>query len=216
MGTLPPAIHRAILIVDVESFGDPSRTDANQVAVRRRMYAALQRSFAKSGIRWADCYTEDRGDGAFVLVPPSVPKSWLVSRVPGHLNDTLVRRNAASPPQERIRLRMALHAGEVQRDAHGVAGASLVQAFRLIEAPVLKSALADSPGVIALIVSDWFYQEVERQDEAAEPSSFHQVRAVTKETDTAAWVRVLAGREASGRTDGGRQPAPSPTERART
>jgi tetratricopeptide (TPR) repeat protein len=210
MGTLPPAVHMAILIVDVESFSDPSRTHANQVAIRRRMYAALRRSFAKSGVRWADCHTEDRGDGVLVLVPASVPKSRLVAGVAVQLSDTLVRLNAAAAPPERFRLRMALHAGEIQQDPQGVTSPSIIRAFRLIESPALKAALADSSGLIALIVSDWFYTEVVRQDEAAEPESFRRVRAVTKETDTAAWIRVLAGREASGRVGGGQQAALAP------
>jgi tetratricopeptide (TPR) repeat protein len=201
--TLPPAVHRAILIVDVESFGDPSRTNAHQVAIRRRMYGALRRSFAKAHISWADCAVEDRGDGVLVLVPPTVPKSWLVTDVPVHLAEMLVRRNAACPAPERIRLRMALHAGEVLQDPHGFAATSINQAFRLIEAPALKAALHDSPGVLALIVSDWFYREVVQHDEAARPSGFRQVRAAVKETDTTAWVRVLTGHELSGRAGSG-------------
>lgn len=64
---LPPAVHRAILIVDVENFGDPARTNAHQVTVRDRMYQALRQSFARARISWADCDAEDRGDGVLVL-----------------------------------------------------------------------------------------------------------------------------------------------------
>jgi hypothetical protein len=67
---LPPAVHRAILIVDVENFGDPARTNAHQVAVRDGMYQALRQSFARARISWADCAAEDRGDGVLVLIPP--------------------------------------------------------------------------------------------------------------------------------------------------
>ena len=84
---LPPAVHRAIVIVDVENFGDPARTNAHQVAVRDRMYQALRQSFARARISWADCEAEDRGDGVLVLIPPNVPKSSLVTTVPAHLDD---------------------------------------------------------------------------------------------------------------------------------
>lgn len=92
---LQPAVHCAILIVDVEGFGDPARTNADQLAVRDGMYQALRRSFSSARISWAGCVTEDRGDGVLVLVPPVVPKSWLVTRLPAYLAEALVRHNAA-------------------------------------------------------------------------------------------------------------------------
>jgi len=201
-----PAIHRAILIVDVENFGDPARTNTDQLAVRDKVYKALRQSFARARISWAECVTEDRGDGAFVLVPPTVPKSWLVTRLPARLAEVLVRHNAACPAQARIRLRMALHAGEVHQDAHGFAGTSINRAFRLIEAPASRTALRHSSGVVALIVSDWFYDEVVRHHPAAAPSCFRQVRVVMKETEMTAWVRVLEPGEAPVRHDPGQAP----------
>ena len=191
MVTLQPAVHRAILIVDVESFGDPARTNAHQLAVRDTMYKALRRSFARARVSWADCVKEDRGDGALVLIPPAVPKSGLVAGLPAYLAEALARHNAASPEEQRIRLRMALHAGEVHQDAHGYAGASINLAFRLIEAPAAKMALHDSSAVLALIVSEWFYDEVVRHHPAAEPSWFRPAHVAVKETETTAWIRVL-------------------------
>jgi tetratricopeptide (TPR) repeat protein len=204
-----PAFHRAILIVDVEKFGDPARTDAHQLAVRDGMYQALQEAFARTGIGWADCEVEDRGDGILVLVPPAVPKSWLVVAVPSRLTELLVRHNAACPAQAQIRLRMALHAGEVHQDKHGFVSSSINRAFRLIESPASRTALQQSSGVVALIVSDWFYEEVVRHHPGAAPSRFEQVRVVMKETEMAAWVRVLAAGDAlAWRDTGPVTPAP--------
>jgi hypothetical protein len=36
----PLPVHRSIMVVDVERFSDPARTDLNQVAVRDAMYKA--------------------------------------------------------------------------------------------------------------------------------------------------------------------------------
>jgi tetratricopeptide (TPR) repeat protein len=196
-----PAFHRAILIVDVEKFGDPARTNAHQLAVRDGMYKALQEAFARTGIGWADCEVEDRGDGILVLVPPAVPKSWLVVSVPARLTELLARHNDACPAQAQIRLRMALHAGEVHRDEHGFVGSSINRAFRLIESPASRTALRQSSGVVALIVSDWFYEEVVRHHPGAAPSRFEGVRVVMKETEMAAWVRVLGTGDALGPRD---------------
>ena len=209
-----PAVHRAILIVDVESFGDPARTNAHQLAVRAVMYKALRQSFARARISWASCAIEDRGDGVLVLVPPEVPKSRLVTGLPARLADILGRHNSACPAPERIRLRMALHAGEVHQDDHGFAGTSVNQAFRLIEAPPSRTALRDSAAVVALIVSGWFYDEVVRHHPAAGPECFRQVRVVMKEAEMTAWVRVLGGREALSQGDNGRGVPAAPPDPA--
>lgn len=93
---------------------------------------------------------EDRGDGVFILIPSAVPKV-------------------------RIRLRIALHAGEVHYDSHGVAGMAITHAFRLVDQPMFKAALADSAGLLGVIVSEWFYDEVVRHYPAAEPDSYCRV-----------------------------------------
>ena len=198
-----PAFHRAILIVDVEKFSDPARTNAHQLAVREGMYRALQEAFARTGIGWADCEAEDRGDGILVLVPPTVPKSWLAVTLPAHLTELLVRHNTACPAQTRIRLRMALHAGEVHPDEHGFAGTAINRAFRLVESPASRTALQQSSEVVALIVSDWFYEEVVRHHPGAAPSRFEQVRVVMKETEMTAWVRALGAGDWLGPRDTG-------------
>jgi hypothetical protein len=168
------------LVIDVEKFGDPARTNAHQVAIRDGMYQALEGALENAGISPPGCDIEDRGDGAFVLVSPEVPKSWLVTRLPIHMAAALGRHNATCPANARIRLRMAVHAGEVHFDAHGVTGSAVNKTFRLVEAPALKSALDGSAGVLALIVSDWFYDEVVRHEPAAGPAYYRRVRAVVK------------------------------------
>lgn len=184
------AVHRAIMVVDVERFGDRSRTNLNQLAIREGLYKALVQAFRKSGIAWANCVSEDRGDGALILIPPDVAKTRLVTSLPAGLVAEITRHNAGSAAPERMRLRVALHAGEVHHDAHGVVGAAVNHAFRLVEAPALRSALGASPGVLALIVSDWLYDEVVRHDPAAVPGLYQQVQVTVKETAAAAWIRV--------------------------
>ena len=185
------AVHRSIMVVDVERFGDPARTNLDQLAVRDALYRALAQAFAESRIGWDSCVSEDRGDGALILVPPDVPKTLLVTGLPGMLAAAVSRHNAGCSVPERMRLRMALHAGEVYQDAHGVAGAAVNHGFRLAEAPELRSALAASPGVLAVIVSDWFFSEVVRHDPAARPGSYRRVPVIVKETAAAGWIRVF-------------------------
>ena len=184
------SVHHAIVVLDVERFGDPARTNLNQLAVRDAFYKAITMAFRESGVVWDNCVREDRGDGALILVPQDVPKICLVTSLPERLAAAVTQHNSVSPTAERIRLRMALHAGEVYRDAHGVAGAAINHAFRLVEAPLLRTALGTSPGVLAIIVSDWLFSEVVRHDPAAGPNLYRQVRVIVKETSAMGWIRV--------------------------
>jgi sugar/nucleoside kinase (ribokinase family) len=183
------ALHRAIVIVDVERFCDPEWTNIHQLAVRDNLYRILRTAFFESQIDWPACETEDRGYGALILVPPVVPKIRLADALPGRLTAGLRRHNAACSPPARIRLRVCLHAGEVHPDAHGVAGDAINFAFRLVQAPALREVSADSDQELSLIVSDWFYQEVVRHDPAIEPGSFREVGVRVKETKATAWIR---------------------------
>ena len=188
MSTLPPPLHRAIICVDVEGFGDPRRTGPDQLAVRAGLYRALRAAFARSGASWQDCYHEDRGDGVLILVPPEVPKYLLAASVLGELAEALGEHNQAHRPQARIRLRLAMHAGEVCRDEHGVAGAAINTAFRLLAAEPLKQALAGSSGVLAVVASQWFFEEVIRHTPASGPAAYRRVQVSVKETETTAWI----------------------------
>ncbi len=181
------AVHRTIVVVDVEGFGDQRRTNRDQVAVRDGLYRAMRNAFGRAGIRWDDCGHEDRGDGVFVLVPAEVPKGLLVESLPSALVTALRTHNGTHPGPERIRLRMALHAGEVQYDEHGVTAAAVNLAFRLLDASALKAALASSPGVLAVIASSWFFEEVVRHG-ASGASAYRPVEVAVKETTAIGWI----------------------------
>jgi tetratricopeptide (TPR) repeat protein len=183
------AVHRAIVCVDVEGFGDRRRTNPHQVLVRKGLYRCLRTAFTRSGISWQDCYHEDRGDGLLLLVQSEVPKNLLVTNVPQELAAALAEHNrAACDPQISIRLRMAVHAGEIHHDDHGVAGSAINFAFRLLEAEPLKKALANSVGALVLIASQWFFEEVIRHSPAGHPEAYRRVRIAVKETMADAWV----------------------------
>ena len=206
MEDLQLAVHRTIVVVDVEGFGDLSRTNAHQVAIRAGLYRAMREAFGRVGISWDECGHEDRGDGVFVLVPAEVPKGLLAESLPSALVTALRAHNAAHPGPERIRLRMALHAGEVHYDEHGVTAASVTLAFRLLEAAALKAALAGSPGVLAVIVSSWFFEEVVRHSSAA--PVYRPIEVAVKETTTTGWICLpdlmdLTGRAMPERVPGG-------------
>jgi hypothetical protein len=191
VGVPQPAVHRTIIYVDVAGFAHPERTDLHQVMTRRGLYRALDEAFARSGVPWRDYYYEDRGDGVLILLPPEVPKSVLSTGVPLGLARALARHNQIHDHRARIRLRVAIHAGEVRHDEHGVSGAAVILAARLLEASALKRALGHSPGVLATIASARFFDEVIRHEPASTPASYRRVRISVKETKVTGWIRLL-------------------------
>jgi hypothetical protein len=183
-------VHRTIIVVDVEAFGDGRRTNQDRVSVRAGLHRAMRSAFGAAGVPWADCRHEDCGDGVFVLAPADIPKAPFVDAVPHTLAAALGEHNATHPAEERIRLRMALHAGEVTFDEHGVTAASINHTFRLVDAPPLKAALAESPGLLAVITSEWFFDEVVRHSREAVPATYRPVRVEVKETSTVGWISL--------------------------
>jgi class 3 adenylate cyclase len=141
-------------------------------------------AFLRAGVDCNACRTEDRGDGVLVLVPACVPKARLATVVLAQLGLALRGHNAGCSARARLRLRVALHAGEVHYDDHGVTGNAVNLAFRLVDLPESKAALETSPGLLAIIVSNWFYDEVIRHYPAAEPGSYRRVHS--------AWIRLPA------------------------
>jgi class 3 adenylate cyclase len=124
--------------VDIEGFGSRNRTHPDQTAVREGLNSAMERAFRQSGVSYEDCYREDRGDGLFVLIDSTVPKNRLVTRLLDKLAEAIHEHNKIPKPQSRFRVRIAVHAGEVVFDRHGVTGTSLINAFRLLEAAELE------------------------------------------------------------------------------
>jgi hypothetical protein len=181
------AVHRTIIAVDVEGFGDRRRTNRNQVAIRDGLYGAMREAFLQAGIPWNDRDHEDRGDGMLILVGSEVPKSLFVESLPSELVSALRRHNGTHPDPEQIRLRMALHAGEVNYDQHGATAVSINLTFRMLECASVKAALADSSGVLAVIASSWFFEEVIRHN-AIVAAGYAPVPVVVKETTTTGWI----------------------------
>nr|WP_042186006.1 tetratricopeptide repeat protein [Kibdelosporangium sp. MJ126-NF4]CEL17024.1 transcriptional regulator, SARP family [Kibdelosporangium sp. MJ126-NF4]CTQ91746.1 transcriptional regulator, SARP family [Kibdelosporangium sp. MJ126-NF4] len=182
------AVHRTILVVDVVGFGDIRRTNAHQLEVRRGLYGAVESACTAAGIPWDDCHREDRGDGIMIVVPAHVPKSLFAEALPGHLTAALRTHNQVHPPQARIRLRMALHAGEVHHDDHGVVGRAVNLAFRLLDCGTFRAMHTRSDVPLAIIASAWFFDEVIWHGPAA--AEYQRFRVSAKEVDTVAWINL--------------------------
>ncbi|MEV6879518.1 tetratricopeptide repeat protein [Amycolatopsis sp. NPDC051128] len=174
--------------MDVEGYGNEHRTNQHRLAVRHGMYEILQVAFGRAGLSLDKCQLDDCGDGVMVLAPPDQPKSLFAEALPGQLVAALREHNGKHAEEARIRLRVALHAGEIYPDDHGFAGAAINLTFRLIDSTPVRNALAGSPGVLAMVVSSWFFEEVIRHCAGAHAGSYRPLPVEVKETSTTGWI----------------------------
>jgi hypothetical protein len=178
----------SLFAVDIAGFSGPLRDNDIQMYLHKSLYEMLQAAFNMSGVPWASCFHEDRGDGVLVVVPPMVAASKLVS-IPDRLRSLIRRHNHVSCEAACIQLRSALHLGPICHDAHGFIGADVNLLCRLLDTRQLKRRLADSAAEIGLIASDYLYFNViRRQPSLLDPALFDPVRIRVKETRTRAWV----------------------------
>ena len=98
---------------------------------------------------------------------------------------------------------MSVHAGEVLYDQHGVTGEAVNWAFRLANAEPLKTELARSPGVLAIIASSWFFDQVIRHAEPEVSRAYRPVLVRAKDDTQRAFLGSCVCRRTStaGSTD---------------
>ncbi|WP_328644715.1 hypothetical protein OHS58_29500 [Amycolatopsis sp. NBC_00348] len=179
------------MAVDIAGYNDPKRAMIHRRAVHEGFWGLMRRSFADAGIPWDVCFVENTGDGAMIQLPAQVAKADLVAGLPDRMLAELRRYNEVRADAAGIRLRVAIHAGEVYEGSHGTVSDATSFAFRLLDEQQVKSALKSSGAQLALIVSDTFFQDVVRADPAADPGSYRRIAVSVKETHTEAWLRLL-------------------------
>jgi CRP-like cAMP-binding protein len=184
----------SILLTDIAGFGAHSRDDDDRLIVRETMYGLLQDAFSGSGLRQGDYYQEDRGDGALIVVPPDTPTRSVVDPMLAQLAASLRRHNRRASEATRIQLRAALAVGPVTWDPRGVSGGSIIQAARLLEAPVLKNRLAETTADLGFIASTFVYETVIQQAPGyVDPACYLPVEIQVKESALTAWMFLAGG-----------------------
>ena len=175
--------------MDIANYGN--RNDAIQQHQRQALYGVITRAFEASQLAWDNCHREDRGDGVLVVIPDHAQSWTAVDPLLERLHAGLRHHNRVASTAAQIRLRVAVHSGQVHFDAHGVAGHAVIHLFRLLDAPELKKALAASGDDLALIVSDHYYENViQHSPGMIDPEAFRPIRVAVKETRTRGWLHL--------------------------
>jgi class 3 adenylate cyclase len=207
--------HHSILVVDIEK--SRARADRIKPTIRATLYRVVKAAFRDAGIDWGRCTHEDRGDAVLVLIPGDVPKVLVVDHVLARLQTELSQHNRDATGPARIRVRVAVHAGEVSQDTEGWSSADLDLAFTLDGAPVLRRVLAlSSNSAMAVILSRTIHETVIRKGYG--PPDLAYAHPVDVDGQTA-WIWVPGYRNPLGLTptaDDGPEPDQDPDPDAGT
>lgn len=191
-GRAMKAAHRLCVAVDLAGFA--ARPPHAQALMQRRLRAILRRVWRRCGVRPRSVW---QGDGEVALAPRGADESEIVSAFLREMRVALRRANrdlAGSPYVERMRLRVAMHAGTGATSGAGLVGAGVVRACRLLDASALRSALAADPTTdIAMVVSQSLYEDVICAEmHELTGTDFRPVRIVNEQKAFAAdaWLHV--------------------------
>jgi class 3 adenylate cyclase len=149
----PFPIQRTVVGVDIE--GSTDRNNTQRARMREALYEVLEKSLIASGV--TEEHREplvDRGDGAIALIQPVdvLPKTLLVNTFIPVLREEL--------RAQELRLRVAMHYGDVHYDNMGPFGEDIDLMVRLLDASELRTRLRKSAGPLVLTVSERFYRSV--------------------------------------------------------
>ncbi|MFD5024099.1 hypothetical protein [Streptomyces sp. NPDC058373] len=200
-------VNRTMLLVDIEKFSD--RDDVEQAFLRRMLYDVVDRTMERAGIDETLRLRADQGDSVLEFIDPnvSVPQVLrsVISELPAQLK--AVNRMASSAAQ--MRLRAVVASGFIALDERGIwVGSDLNHACRLLDADLLRAALRERPGDVALCVSQSVYAGIVRHHHLGIPTEeFHEVTLASKNGPLPAWL--LGPVPASGQAAAA-GPAPTP------
>jgi hypothetical protein len=187
-----------LVAVDITGFTRRDRDDDIRRYLHEELYRVLQKAFDSSGIPWAACCHEDRGDGVLIIVPPGIACKGIIDPLPERLRRLIRLHNHVCRPAAGIQLRVAAHIGLVDHDGHGFIGSDIDFLFRMLEARPLKRTLTSSGPELALIVSDYVHGNVvSRYPSLVSPDAFRPARFQVKYTRAKAWI-YLPGTPPSG------------------
>lgn len=183
-------LHHGLLAVDIEGSGRADRPDPVRADLQHQLRILLEVAVRETNIPVQSYRYLERGDGAALVFDATVPESRLVDDLVRAIRVGLRQRALLASETATIRLRIAVHAGQVV-DGPSLSGADLNHVFRLVNSPALREGLAGTTGLYALCVSDSVFQAVVRHGWGLlDPGEFADVQVVDGETVWTAWLWV--------------------------
>jgi hypothetical protein len=187
-GPLP----RPATVLVLDAVGYSPRGTLVQLAVRAGLRQIITDALADADIPLSAVRSQDRGDGYLAVISSDVAKALIGVRFVDELWRGLRRYNRTRNETGRIRLRLALHHGDVLDDGDGWAGTAVIVGCRLVDAPPIRRALNDHPAAnLALIVSSAFYDDVVREQLLGiDPAEYQKVSVDVTKFQGDAWLTL--------------------------
>lgn len=178
-----------LLTVDVE--GSSALSNPDKLTAQHDMYALLEESFRRSSLSWDECSHEDRGDGVLVVLGDTAAKLPLVDSLVPCFASLLAQRNRTCRGP-RLRMRLAIHAGDAHRTSRGWLGTDVDLVFGLVNAQPVRDMLTTAHrSSSVVVVSGSVHQSIISHGYGRiDPGSWTPVAVRTKRQEEAAWIHV--------------------------
>ncbi|MFD4507753.1 hypothetical protein [Streptomyces sp. NPDC058457] len=197
--------YRALLACDIA--GSAGRGQQRLQEIRSVLRSALSGALDSAELDARDFVYIDTGDGCQLVAPASLPKARLLFPLLPELGSRIREHNRHAGADIRLRVRAAVHAGEVGFDPDGtVSGAPFEALARLLDsAPLRNAILTGTSGTpVAAILSQHFYEEtVGHGYQGLEADAFTAADVRVKEYAARAWL-WYPGSPVGPRVDSGR------------
>jgi class 3 adenylate cyclase len=171
-------VYRLVVAVDVEGY---SKLDAlNQSQVQLRLNEALERAARDSGLDRSQWYRQMRGDGELAVLPADVDAAKVVAEFTEQLAAALQDLRRVGTP---LRMRVAMHCGPLTAGVFGLVGDAPIVTCRLLDAKVVRNALAASgEHDLVLVISQQLFEDIVRtRFYGLDPARFRPTRFRTKQ-----------------------------------
>jgi WD40 repeat protein len=202
VGTSRHSTYRTFLAADIESYGRLERSDSVRVQLRRHLTDWCTALFDRAGVDPGSWVLQDTGDGWLLSIDPNVSRSLLLDAVPRGLHQRLLDYNRDSPHAERLRVRLAMHAGDVLSDPDPFVGEATNHVCGLLDSEALRDCLRATSQPLAVMVSREIYQGVVRRAHGGlDPTVWHPIVVEGKEGPTDTWVHVPGDVDAPARLE---------------
>ncbi|MEO3765375.1 hypothetical protein [Streptomyces sp. B8F3] len=195
------------IAVDAQSYG--SNNDRSQSEIQHDLPRLLGRAAAGAGLDRANWQIQRKGDEQLAVRPVDGSEPRLVDDYIRHLVSALREYNGRRVPEERMRLRAAIHQGPVELADNGFAGTAVVATARLLNSAPLYDALAahSDADLVLLVSDDVFRATVAGGHTTLSPTDFTRHSVRVKEYEATAWLYVPGTAEPGGPAADRSQPA---------
>ncbi len=156
-----PAGAAVRLCMAADVVGYSRRGSAETELLQHDLVEVLGRARRAAGIGDGLVSPQPQGDGQFTVLPVGIDEAAVIPALLRELGERLAERDRDRPPQESMRLRVALHRGLMKESVNGWVGTAAIAVHRLLDSPPLRAAVSDNPAAVyALGVPDVLYRDV--------------------------------------------------------